>query len=342
MRRHDIDTIRTAVLVLLIIYHAACSFMPWGNSIGFITNKESLEIYAPMGFLNIWRIPILFVVSGMAFRFAYERRTRKKLLKDRFVRIYIPYVFGTFTFGSIPIGIYTHYAEGKFIWFPNQSHLWFLNNIWVYSLATIIVLKIFSYFPIEIPNILSRLLHYRFGLCAFVLPFVIEAYVFRYNIYSLYVLSLHGWILGLICFVTGYIWICNHTLFFTLAKNNVFIFLSIATIMYANRLQNELTIANTLISIESFCWIVGIFGIAAKYLNKYSNWLVYLKEAVFPVYIFHLPLQQAVAYFLFPLPIDAIYKLLLLIVLVSLVSILFFELLKRVAFVRPLIGLKPM
>ncbi len=144
----------------------------------------------------------------------------------------------------------------------------------------------------------------------------------------------------MICFVTGYIWICNQTLFFANVKNNVFIFLSIATIMYTNRLQNELTIANTLISIESFCWIVGIFGIAAKYLNKDSNWLVYLKEAVFPVYIFHLPLQQAVAYFLFPLPIDAIYKLLLLIVLVSLVSILFFELLKRVVFVRPLIGLK--
>jgi surface polysaccharide O-acyltransferase-like enzyme len=85
------------------------------------------------------------------------------------------------------------------------------------------------------------------------------------------------------------------------------------------------------------------WGISIGFItNKDSNWLIYLKEAVFPVYIFHLPLQQAVAYFLFPLPIDAIYKLLLLIVLVSLVSILLFELLKRVAFVRPLIGLKPM
>ena len=153
MRRHDIDTIRSLALMLLIIYHAACSFMPWGNSIGFITNKEFLNIYAPMGFMNIWRIPILFVVSGMAFRFAYERRTIKELLKDRFVRIIIPYVFGIFTLGSIPIGIYTYYTEGKFIWLPNPSHLWFLNNIWVYSLATIIVLKIFSYFSIEIPNI---------------------------------------------------------------------------------------------------------------------------------------------------------------------------------------------
>ena len=342
MRRHDIDTIRSSALMLLIIYHASCSFMRWGNSIGFITNKEFLNIYAPMGFMNIWRIPILFVVSGMAFRFAYERRTIKELLKDRFVRIIIPYVFGIFTLGSIPIGIYTYYTEGQFIWFPNPSHLWFLNNIWVYSLATIIVLKIFSYFSIEIPNILARLLHYRLGICAFVLPFVIEAHIFRYNIYSLYVFSLHGWILGLICFATGYIWICNRKLFFASVNNNAFIFLSIATIMYANRLQNEWVITNTVTSIESFCWIVGIFGIAAKYLNKDSNWLKYVKEAVFPVYIFHLPIQQAVAYFLFPLPIDAIYKLLLLVIVISLVSILFFELLKRIALVRPLIGLKPM
>jgi glucan biosynthesis protein C len=130
VRRHDIDTIRTTALILLITYHAACSFMPWGNSIGFVTNKELLEkIYYPMSFLNVWRIPILFVVSGMALRFAYERRTRRALLKDRFVRILIPYIFGIFTFGSIPIGVYTHYTEGKFIWFPNPSHLWFLNNI---------------------------------------------------------------------------------------------------------------------------------------------------------------------------------------------------------------------
>jgi glucan biosynthesis protein C len=130
----------------------------------------------------------------------------------------------------------------------------------------------------------------KLGLCTFVLPFVIEAYVFRYNIYSLYVFSLHGWILGLICFATGYIWICNQQIFFVNVKNNVFIFLSIASILYTNRLQNELEVANTLISIESFFWIVSIFGIGARYLNKDRKWLKYLKEAVFPVYVFHLPL----------------------------------------------------
>ena len=40
-RRHDVDAVRVIVLFLLIAYHSAISFQPWGWDIGFITNDKS-------------------------------------------------------------------------------------------------------------------------------------------------------------------------------------------------------------------------------------------------------------------------------------------------------------
>jgi len=75
MRRHDVDWLRVLALELLIVYHAVLSFQPWAQYIFFIQNKPSLGgLWILMGPINLWRIPLLFMVSGMGVRFAMERR----------------------------------------------------------------------------------------------------------------------------------------------------------------------------------------------------------------------------------------------------------------------------
>ena len=97
MRRHDIDWIRIIALAMLIIYHAVIAFQPWGHLISFIQNEESLELlWLFMMIFNIWRIPILFMISGMGAYFALRNRNWKVFLKDRSVRILFPYIFGFF------------------------------------------------------------------------------------------------------------------------------------------------------------------------------------------------------------------------------------------------------
>ncbi|MFK7953754.1 MAG: acyltransferase family protein, partial [Ekhidna sp.] len=87
-RRYDIDWLRVIAIGLLLIYHIAIGFQPWGVLIGFIQNSESIEaIWTPMSMLNIWRIPLLFFVSGMGVWFAMQRRSWKELLMDRAKRI---------------------------------------------------------------------------------------------------------------------------------------------------------------------------------------------------------------------------------------------------------------
>ena len=78
MRRYEIDSIRSIALILLIFYHIIISFVPETIAIGFIINKEKddlvdlLLLLSPA--LNIWRMPILFLIAGMAFYFSSLRR----------------------------------------------------------------------------------------------------------------------------------------------------------------------------------------------------------------------------------------------------------------------------
>ena len=56
-RRHDIDWLRVIAIGLLLIYHIAIIFQPWGLFIGFIQSEESVKaLWTPMTMLNVWNI----------------------------------------------------------------------------------------------------------------------------------------------------------------------------------------------------------------------------------------------------------------------------------------------
>ena len=90
-RRYDLDWIRIFALGLLIVYHAVITFQPWGVMILFITNKEHLKSWwFLMAAFNVWRIPILFLVAGLAYNYSLKYRNWKKVLKERNLRLGIP------------------------------------------------------------------------------------------------------------------------------------------------------------------------------------------------------------------------------------------------------------
>ena len=94
-RRYDIDWLRVIAIGLLLIYHIAIIFQPWAMFIGFIRSDDALEgLWTPMTMLNVWRIPLLFFVSGMGLYFAMKKRNWKQLLIERTKRILLPFVFG--------------------------------------------------------------------------------------------------------------------------------------------------------------------------------------------------------------------------------------------------------
>ena len=185
---------------MLIIYHAAVAFQPWGHLISFIQNKESSEIlWLFMMVFNIWRIPILFMISGMGAYFALRNKNWKLFLKDRTARILFPYIFGFFFICPITVFLASTFYGKQTGYYPNPGHLWFLGNIYAYVL---LLLPIMLYCIKNPDNFIFKifriLLKHRLGIFSLALITGLEGVLFSPHDYVNYALNIHGFMLGLI------------------------------------------------------------------------------------------------------------------------------------------------
>lgn len=162
--------------------------------------------------------------------------------------------------------------------------------------------------------------------------------------YVRYVFSWHGIVYGFLLFLVGFIIISVQEDFWPAAENARWAALLVAFGLYLTRLLvfdlDEAAVPFSLLGLESVSWMLAIRGFASRYLNKPSPQLRYLSTAVYPVYIVHYPVQCGFALIIFALPIPAGFKFLLLITAVFAVSLLLFELIRRVKYIRPLFGIK--
>src|SRR4051812_48501443 len=187
-RRYDIDWIRVIAIGLLLIYHIAIGFQPWGIMIGFIANEKTWEsLWIPMAMLNVWRIPLLFFVSGMGVYFAMQNRNWKQLFIERAGRILIPFVFGIFVIVPVHLYLWRYYYKMDLLYQPDPGHLWFLGNIFAY---VVILSPLFFYLKrnedSKLVSTVRKLFSYPAGLLVVVGAFIIEALVIKPYPYEMY------------------------------------------------------------------------------------------------------------------------------------------------------------
>ena len=122
LRRYDIDWLRVIAIWLLLLYHIAIGFQPWGVLIGFVQNGESIDGLKPfMSMLNVWRIPILFYISGMGVRFAIQKRNSMELIKERSQRILVPFIFGMLAIVPLHIWLWQKYYHQDMEYTPQPG-----------------------------------------------------------------------------------------------------------------------------------------------------------------------------------------------------------------------------
>src|SRR6476660_5380811 len=91
-RRADLDWLRVSAFSLLILYHAG---MAWSGWSWHLTSSDSIDwLREAMRFLNRWRMPLIFVVSGAAVTLALGARKPGAFVLDRLKRLLLPLVFG--------------------------------------------------------------------------------------------------------------------------------------------------------------------------------------------------------------------------------------------------------
>lgn len=343
-RRYDIDWLRVIAIGLLLIYHVAIGFQPWGMMIGFITNDKPLgSLWPLMSMLNIWRIPLLFFVSGMGGYFAMQHRNWKQLLKERARRILIPFVVGMFVIVPMHMYLWQRYNQWEPGYQPGPSHLWFLGNIFVY---VIILSPVFFYLKRKeegkIVTSIKKVSGNPWCLLPVIAAFVAEVLLVGPNPYELYAMTWHGFFLGLLAFIFGYCFVLAGPAFWNMLLKWRWLFVAAAVLLYTWRLlQPQMNVPNVLLVIESNGWIFSVFAFGYKYLNRSGKALRYLSEAAYPVYIIHMIFLFLASLLIFPLNMDVQLKFILVLLFTGIGCFAFYEfIVRRVSFIRPLFGLK--
>lgn len=342
-RRYDIDWIRVIAIGLLLVYHVAIGFQPWGLMVGFITNAESWSsLWFPMTALNVWRIPLLFFVSGMGVYFAMQNRDWKTLLRERAGRIFVPYLFGAVAIVPIHVYLINRYFAMPFQYRPDPAHLWFLGNIFVYFLLFLPVFYTLKHYEHSaFAQGLKRMFRTPLGLLPVLALFVAEAGLINPRPFELYANTWHGFFLGLIAFVAGFLFVYSGPIFWSMLLQWRWLFLLAAVGLYAVRLVYlNLNAPGYLLAIESNSWILAIFAFGHKHFNRPGKALRYLSAAAYPVYILHMVFIYLGALLFFPLAIDVPVKFVLLLLFTAVGSLGVYEfIVRRFTIARVLFGL---
>ena len=343
-RRYDIDWVRVIAIGLLLFYHIAFIFQPFGFFIGFIQNEESLKyLWVPMSMMNIWRIPLLFFVSGMGVCFAIRKRNWKQLVIERTRRILLPFLFGFFFIVPIHLFIWQKYYSQDMSYSLHPSHLWFLANIFIY---VILLSPLFFYLKRNENGRMNRWLKILFsnplGLLVIVASFVVEAVLVRPETYETYSMTLHGFLLGLLAFLFGFLCIQSGDAFWHTIRKWRWMSISVAVVLFVVRyIEFELKAPHYLLAVESNMWIFAVFGFAYRYLNRPSKALSYLSQGAYPIYIIHMIFLYLGSFLIIPLGIPTLLKFILIIVFTGTGCFIFYDLIiKRAGFLRPLFGLR--
>lgn len=341
-RRYDIDWLRVIAIALLLIYHIAIIFQPWAVFIGFMRSTELMEgLWYPMTFLNVWRIPLLFFVSGMGVFFAMQKRNAKQLLLERGKRILLPYVFGIVAITPLHFFIFQDFYGQSLSYFAHPAHLWFLGNIAIYIC---ILLPLFYYLlknqDGKIRKALIKIMSNPLGPVLMTLFFVLEVLIVKPQIFALYALTLHGYAIGFLAFFFGFILAYVGQPFWSTVQKWKSIYVVAAAALFVLRLIDNQAVGNNyLMAIESNLWILSLFGYAYQYLNRPSKVLTYLSKAVYPIYIVHMFVLYGAAWLILPLEIPVFLQFVLIVLLTALICILIYEGIKRIPMLRMAFGI---
>ncbi|MGJ8562495.1 MAG: acyltransferase family protein [Alphaproteobacteria bacterium] len=373
VRRYDLDWLRVIAFGLLIFYHIGMFYVTWGWHVKSVHAGPLIEPL--MMLLNPWRLPLLFVISGVAIRFALDKSRLGRFTAQRTWRLFLPLIFGMFVIvapqswlqlmesGEINKSFaefYPGYVLDLYsITTPTWNHLWYVAYILVYTWMVIPVCRPLSAFMSgRGAQWTAKIFGGRWGvLWMLVLPalphlairiWLDPHFPTTHDMTNDWANQAHSFAF----FLTGYL----------LAKDSAFwsaierarkpalivtvalgVVLSAAWMHWDWVTETKTWLWPGRVGRIAYMWIViaTLLGLSQKYLNRKSRALTYMTEAIFPWYILHQTLIVMAGYWLTRQGLPAGLEAALVIVSTVGGCLIIHEVfVRRTGLVRPLFGLK--
>jgi surface polysaccharide O-acyltransferase-like enzyme len=377
-RRLDLDAIRIAAFLLLVLYHVGMYYVSWGWHIKSPQAGPTLE---PAMLLTApWRLSLLFVISGVAAAFLYDKAPAG-FMRSRSSRLLLPLAFGVLVI--VPPQSYLELLDSRYpggfhdgyvaFWWrylqgdasfcddegclklPTWNHLWFVAYLWVYTLVAWLLLRDGGH---RVDRIGARLRSALAGVGLLLWPvawLALARLVLVERFPSTHALGsdwynhaqyLPLFLLGVLIARSEAVWTTFHGLRWPALVSAVAGYCFIAWYFCFSPFADGAQAPGALRGAQRVAWallqwsaIVAIIGFARGIVVRDGPVLRYLREAVFPVYILHQTVIVIVAWNLRGLELRPLFEGPLLVIATFALCFLGFEFVRRVRWLRPLFGL---
>ncbi len=363
-RKYFIDWLRIALIISVFFFHVGMIFRPeqW-----HVNSIESFLFLDPiMSWLHIWRMPLLFLVSGVGTYYAIGKRTSWQYLKERFTRLYIPFTFGFFTL--VPLMVYVEridnysslwtfiphmfdggpYPIGNISW----HHLWFILYLFLISL---IITPFLNYTKSGHYNMvrgkliafISKKMRLNWLLPIIILSQLILRQYFPNSTHALY----NDWAYFsyyLLFFISGFVLFTSDTVINSIANDRrLYLYQTIIFTMILfsfwvfefNIVGRQYIYEITEMVIALSCGLSAI-GYFKQYFNKDHKYRKALNQAIYPFYLLHQPALIFVGYVVLQWDISHGMQAIITTILSLLFIIISYVIILKVNFLRVVFGLK--
>ena len=375
-RRHDLDWIRVGAFFLLILYHVGMFYVPWD---WHVKSPHPVEALEPLMMLtNPWRLTLLFLVSGAATRFMADRMSIGRFAGLRSERLLWPLAFGvlvivppqtyyqvveTLGFAGSFADFYGRYVTASGHWVidgeplitPTYNHLWFVAYLFVYTMVLALLLAL-ARAPLTRlgdwlgerlagPALLLAPIAYLAVSRAVLAPVFGETHALVDDWY-VHAISFGAFLFGFLIarsepFRQATIRLRWPALILAVAAWALW-----ATYAWTYRAEGAVPpealrlVMRLVYATDQWCAILAILGFGAKHLTRGGPVLRYLTLGVFPFYIVHQTVIVVAAYHLWKLGLNQGLEAAILIATTFAACFATYEIVRRVAPLRPLFGLK--
>ena len=376
-RLYFLDWIRIFAFFVLIFYHTGMYYVTWDWHVKSSYASDAIEPLMILS--SPWRLGLLFMISGVATAFMLKKLRIGALLKQRSWRLLVPLVFGMLVivppqsyfevvekvgyqggyaeFMRLYVGGYHGFCRGgDCLAMPTWNHLWFVIYLWAYTMIIGGIAWALGGARLQAcSDALGRLLT---GWKIIVLPtLVLAAARFAladsfpathaltndwYNHAQYFFLFVLGVMLamqnGFWAKVDGLRWTSLGLWLASWAL--IVIYWSIPEALAATaEVKQWKPLLRAVYCLGQWTPMLAICGFGHRHLAFDSAKRRYLTEAVFPVYILHQTLIVTMAHWLKPAKLAPGVEGAILIVLTFALSFGVFEVVRRIAVLRPLFGL---
>jgi hypothetical protein len=323
-RRTDVDWLRVILFAGLIAYHLGLMYAAW-SPYALKSDHRAGWVEAVLLTTHPWRMCLLFLLSGIATRFAADKIGVSRLIAQRSVQLLPPLLFGIVFL--VPIQAYlsllenlgydkgylaflpelfggghTIVVKGRAVALPVYAHLWFIAYLWIYVGVLALALRFAPRGLVRLEARLERLLS---GVGLLMWPLALQLFL-RLTLYPAFGINLHigaDWYnhaISLGMFLFGYLLARSDRVWERIEALR-WPALAMAAAGWAayallwgghgipETVERSTPLMHLFYPLERWGAIVAILGFARRHFRRESAAVRYLNGGVFTYYVIHQP-----------------------------------------------------